>query len=130
MYPNMKFNPRTIRYPSIWFLKAGLTLFRLVSLLLKVVLHFTGLTEQLLGEEHLPLFEITCLPIFYIFPDFSNTECLATEINSSKIKWFMTCSHNCDKIRNLQHMMNLNIQLKRCFAFNFQYLCAYKKERS
>ena len=83
------------------------------------VISTTGLTEQLLGEEHLALFEITCLPIFYIFPDFSNTECLVTEINSSKMKWFMTCSHNRDKIKNLQYMMNLSNTVEKMFCFQF-----------
>lgn len=64
-------------------------------------------------------FEITCLPIFYIFPDFSNTECLVTEINSSKLKWFMTCSHNRDKIKNLQCMMNLSNTVEKMFYFQF-----------
>ena len=69
MYPNMEFNPHTIRHARVWFLKPELTLFfQQVSLLLEVMLHFTCLTEQLLWEEHLPLFEITCLPNFYIFP--------------------------------------------------------------
>ena len=34
-------------------------------------------------------------------------ECLATEINSSKIKWFMTCSYNADKLEILMNLNNL-----------------------